>query len=58
LARLKEDLEQRGVRLVLSRVGLREMEVLRRTSVLDEIGEESLFVSTRAAVTALGVDLA
>jgi len=54
LARLHSELAARGIKLALARVGREQLAVLRRTGVVDEIGEAYIFVSTRHAVSSIG----
>lgn len=54
LAELYEELDQRGVRLVLSRVHAPVREVLDRSGLIQRVGEENIYLRSITAVNDLG----
>ena len=52
LTKVAGQLRSRGVRLVLARVDGERLELLRRAGTLEATGDEDLFVTVRAAVSA------
>ena len=52
LARLQEDLEQRGVVLSFARLKGRQREIFAETGLTERIGAERFFPTVRAAVAA------
>lgn len=56
LAKLSKELRSKGVRILLVNVGADNLELLRRTGTLEQIGPQNIYRTVRAAVVAARED--
>jgi MFS superfamily sulfate permease-like transporter len=52
LYKLSRDLRKKNVQVLLTRVGRHDLELLRKTGTLEEIGSQNIYETVRAAVSA------